>query len=169
MSMALQEGDSTVSSLAPEDDGRDAAPAELGASRSAYIFAACLSSAHVALACSSLSVVTPYSSSSRSSDYEDVQGPDGLQQRIKSKRRRAAAPRDPIMGPVYQHADVGIALGEWVDITPAEPLPVHGRVERGVLKKVLRPGTGGSCDSQPPRLLSLSHVPRWQRAHGGAR
>jgi hypothetical protein len=30
----------------------------------------------------------------------------------------------------------------YVDITPLEPLPKHGRIEMGVMKKVLRPGKG---------------------------
>jgi hypothetical protein len=49
------------------------------------------------------------------------------------------------VGPIFETFDVGVLSGEYIDITPLEPLEVYGRVERGVLKKVLRAGVGGEC------------------------
>ena len=79
-----------------------------------------------------------------------------------SRKKKVRGPKKPIVGPMFETLDVGVPAGDYIDITPLEPLPDYGRVERGVLKKVLRPGVGGESGLSlmflvtPLRLVQLS-------------
>ncbi len=84
----------------------------------------------------------PYSSSDEYVDVE-VTGYDGETRSERRKKKRSTKARGPIVGPLFETFDVGMVAGEYVDITPLEPLPKYGRIERGVLKRVLRAGVGG--------------------------
>ena len=72
-------------------------------------------------------------------DVEIISFNDDKKKKKKKKKKRR---KGPIIGPKFEDCDLGLPPGEYVDITPLEPLPKYGRIERGVMKKVLRAGSG---------------------------
>ncbi len=81
-------------------------------------------------------VVPPYSSEDEMKDVEIISFNGDKKKKKKKKKKR----QGPIVGPIFEEYDIGLPPGEYVDITPLEPLPKYGRIDRGVMKKVLRPG-----------------------------
>ena len=85
-------------------------------------------------------VVPPYSSHDEMEDVEIISFNDDSDKKKKKKKKKRR--KGPIIGPVFENCDIGLPPGEYVDVTPLEPLPKYGRIDRGVMKKVLRPGKG---------------------------
>ncbi len=84
-------------------------------------------------------VVPPFSSEDDMKDVEIISFNGDKQKKKKKKKKRR---QGPVIGPVFETFDIGLPPGEYIDITPLEPLPKYGRIEMGVMKKVLRPGKG---------------------------
>jgi hypothetical protein len=83
-------------------------------------------------------VVPPFSSE------DDMEGVEiiSFNGKKKKKKKKKVRRQGPVIGPVFETFDIGLPPGEYIDITPLEPLPKYGRIEMGVMKKVLRPGKG---------------------------
>jgi hypothetical protein len=84
-------------------------------------------------------VVPPYSSEDEMKDVEIISFNGDKK---KKKKKKKAKRQGPIVGPIFEEYDIGLPPGEYVDITPLEPLPKYGRIDKAVMKKVLRPGKG---------------------------
>lgn len=96
----------------------------------------------------------PYSSSDDEDKFITIDFSGKADERKKQAKPKTRSGR-PIVGPLFENFDLGVASGEWVDITPLEPIPGYGRIERAVLKKVLRPGTG-ACP-QSGTIIKVKH------------
>ena len=96
-------------------------------------------------------IVPPYSTSE--DDVEIISFNE--QPPEKKKKKKKAKRKGKIVGPHFENFDVAVPVGEYVDITPLEPLLKYGRVEKGVMKKVLTPGKG----TFPPAgsIVSVEH------------